>query len=660
MYKSKNRNKIIKPLKIVSWLMTMFFVFIAYVFAREVTPFNALNQWVDKVEKNLEINSLQGKAVIKNLYNTSLDQVKLTSINPMLQSVKQTRAALNDNYLCNLKDDDLVNILYKSNDEFKKNLKNLSSNFTKPKNSDVVDSCSKLMGCMLSWNKRTKITDTLSYCKLIVNDYYLDNYRNSYDSFSLSKWNEWLDAFWNRNLDDSSYDILNDVYVLAKILFESPEEPTEILYYKMPNVSPGAPTLWDLIDYMSKNWFSPYYTNNSSGGNSGWDNGNNWWINNPNEWWTNHVMGEYDDEILDFVEETNASYSLEDGEWYEYLWDDCISWFNIDWYSEVFYTQEEDNPALTESDYTDAWQMIVENIDQLSCNHNGFCDNWESVSCEDCIQWSSWWNQWSWWNGDNSLNDFLSILDQQTQTCFSSCSNIPCTATSCDRLTCYAKCLCISYESPFFDPVENLWLWTLFKIKFCIQPVMDHKVTTTKKVFNLASIISEINTILQNLRNSWELMLNKKTREYMEAWFLKNNFAKQISFSINSYDKVSQPKWSEKQEKENQINLNTSMMENILWFDKQETTDGQWRNKYVIKWGSKQQEAIALDEETDKYIYSEVDDADIITSLQAENIWNIDSQIYDFLSANLDFWMSVKSNFESFNATAQTLANKKD
>jgi hypothetical protein len=38
-------------------------------------------------------------------------------------------------------------------------------------------------------------------------------------------------------LSDSSYDILNDINVLSKILFDSVEEPTEVLFYEMPTVS---------------------------------------------------------------------------------------------------------------------------------------------------------------------------------------------------------------------------------------------------------------------------------------------------------------------------------------------------------------------------------------------------------------------------------------
>jgi hypothetical protein len=108
----------------------------------------------------------------------------------MIDAVKKTTKSLNDEFLCNLKDDDLINILYRENNEFKKNIKNLSLDVSSPRKIDMVNSCSKLMGCVLTSSDSRKIMDSLSYCSLIVNNYYLDQYSNSYNLSSLSKGNE--------------------------------------------------------------------------------------------------------------------------------------------------------------------------------------------------------------------------------------------------------------------------------------------------------------------------------------------------------------------------------------------------------------------------------------------------------------------------------------
>jgi hypothetical protein len=127
---------------------------------------------------------------MKDVYNESLEKAQLLEVSPMIDAVKKTTKSLNGEFLCNLKDDDLINILYRENNEFKKNIKNLSLDVSSPRRIDMVNSCSKLMGCVLTSSDSRKIMDSLSYCSLIVNNYYLEHYSNSYNLSSLSKGNE--------------------------------------------------------------------------------------------------------------------------------------------------------------------------------------------------------------------------------------------------------------------------------------------------------------------------------------------------------------------------------------------------------------------------------------------------------------------------------------
>jgi hypothetical protein len=54
----------------------------------------------------------------------------------------------------------------------------------------MIKGCSKLMTCVLKKSDGSKIIDSLSYCKAIVNDTYLNEYKNTYQLSSLSKANE--------------------------------------------------------------------------------------------------------------------------------------------------------------------------------------------------------------------------------------------------------------------------------------------------------------------------------------------------------------------------------------------------------------------------------------------------------------------------------------
>ncbi len=69
-------------------------------------------------------------------------------------------------------------------------------------------------------------------------------------------------------MDDSSYDIMNDVYMLAKILFQGVENPVKTLFFKMPSVNYNSIYQEPKLN-MDIDRFSPY--NNYSVSNEGDD-----------------------------------------------------------------------------------------------------------------------------------------------------------------------------------------------------------------------------------------------------------------------------------------------------------------------------------------------------------------------------------------------------
>jgi hypothetical protein len=55
MYRLKNHNIVLNISKIVSWFMALLFI-ISWSYSFDVVPLNFLSNWVNKVEKNIEIN----------------------------------------------------------------------------------------------------------------------------------------------------------------------------------------------------------------------------------------------------------------------------------------------------------------------------------------------------------------------------------------------------------------------------------------------------------------------------------------------------------------------------------------------------------------------------------------------------------------------------
>lgn len=669
MYKLKNHS--IKIVKIF-----LFFVAISsliptcFAWEYDLSPKNFLNKQVDNLGKYIERNSAKWSAIVENLYDNSLQQADLLKMSPMLTSVKGTTTALNDRYLCNLKDDDVINILFEYNDDFRRNLKNASSNFTQPTKNDMVESCWILNVCMMNSlpnqngdaEDKAKLADAISYCEMVVNDCYINSYRQSYDSVSLTKWNEWMDAFWNHSLKDSSYDILNDVYVLARILFDSPQEPEETLFYEMPDVSTTSnhpETYVNAREDIKKAWKNRFKHGFET------DDGEEWW-----SWWDDDTWNTWDGDwdwdpspqvYWDFDPDfSEFTYTTEGRDSYEFLGDNCIDEFVIDWYDATTQTVTigGENPP------TPWWGW--------------WWGGW---------WWGWWWWGWwggsptnpsdpgsQWWGWDNPNNPTNNNQTPSWETgedsCFDACKDVPCTASSCDRLACYMSCLCISYESPeigsraiswiFVDNVMTPAMWSIFRLEFCLQPVEDGTVSKSTKVDNLESTMKEIYTVIQNLRNSWQLMLNKKTKEYLDAGFQKNNFSKQITASINGYSKSPTSATTEKQEKEKQINLNTSLMETLLGFEKYTTVWSAWRNKYIIKWWTKDNWSISASQETPSMADSQIDNKVVVSSLQWEHMSDMSFETSEFLYENLNFWMSVRESLVSIDNVADALLKKKD
>jgi hypothetical protein len=72
------------------------------------------------------------------------------------------------------------------------------------------------------------------------------------------------------------------------------------------------------------------------------------------------------------------------------------------------------------------------------------------------------------------------------------------------------------YESPTFNPDKNPGLTSIFKIKFCVAPVMENNISNSKTVYNIAAIFTEIYNVLQNLRNSGQMAVHVKTKEFLD------------------------------------------------------------------------------------------------------------------------------------------------
>lgn len=654
-------------------------VFVGFNFAFEIKLGDALDKFYDNYQTNSKLDSLNWKAVVWDLYKKSLDLVKNNQMIPMFDAINKTVAQLNSDENCQLDSQDIINILYFTNDWFKRDLKNNLVWFVKPQKDDMANSCNKWNVCKYDpvWWKLQNTVTLNNNCQSLVEKQFVQFYLNSYYIQNIQWWNEWSNFFWNFSLEDSNYDIMSDVYALSTILFDWNVKPQETRFYKMPSVNYQS-IVNDSDVSMQIDWFSPYNTyivNTWSSDNETWSTGwnSNWTWNNTDD----NINEGNDDldinqdiwELIDVINTTiNIDWQSESIVW----WNQCVSGTIIEWYD--WYNLSWWNNIISGENLLDPWEYlddVLTEIEELSCNADNICQSWETPDCIDCIA------EWTWNTTFEEIEQLLNDaqqswsgagVDDQTLGCFQSCQQVPCNAMSCDKIVCYAKCACQVYESPVFDPSITPWLTSVFKIKFCIVPVLENQTTKNKMVYNIASIFTEIYNVLQNLRNSGELAVSVKTKEFLDTSYKKNNFGEQLSFTLNSTTKPSVATISEAAMKEEQINTNILWMENILWFSKEAGLNTE-KNKYVIMDDpceyvvSKQ---ITKDQDQRAQLLEQCHDVtqmnlimpDVEDALKDQKTVLIDSEFESFLKLNSDFWYEMSDMLSVWNSSAQVLSKK--
>ena len=266
----------------------------------------------------------------------------------------------------------------------------------------------------------------------------------------------------------------------------------------------------------------------------------------------------------------------------------------------------------------------------------------------------------TWNDAINQIDDqvkMLSSIDDQIsqqaiQWCIDKCDWLPID----DKAICIIKCTCTEFSSPAYNDILKAWT---FKIKFCMIPAKNNWFSKNgKTVYSIEEIYNEISAILISLRDSGELLVSRKTSEFLESSTTKNKFGKIFSFSISSSFKSLFSNSNSSIDKRGEEVFLKNLYKSIFGY--WETLDSDNKNKYVIIWDPlyeiSQNEVIKSSAFGQNKWLTELVDPSIL--LQEERLIKLNSLVFDFLKTHTAFWQDVIVMMNDINQTAQALSKK--
>lgn len=670
------------------FLWSFICVSICFSWIQKCFAVDILEKSLNKLEKNID-ESASKKTVVKDIYKSSLNQFHYDQLKVLSSTVSKVKDLVNDRYVCSLKDKDIINILYYANDSFKRDMDTMTvSSISKPNVDDMKTSCGKFNICV--WQVKWHVWEVSTYwCIPKMSHLYTDVSANEKSVSTLVNSIQWTEYFWNGTLDDSTYDLLVDVYDVAKILFgeESAVEPPETVFFDMPTLN-NVDGVYDGNESSTVvDRFSPYNTTVTNNASSQVTNGNAWNINNSpaqsNNLWSNGTISQdlqsnlsvnttvqnttdviinnnlnewLDDDISNFIETVNTLSVESQNVATVSLWNQCVSGFSYQyktWYtitdtwvliaSELIDPEEEIEVQPVQEYLAD----VLQQIHALQCNNDFICDSWESTTCPDCMPLES---------GStviSEVEDLINSLDlwswdevsQQTMLCVENCRKTQTTVES--KLLCVAKCFCTTYESKQFDPTQFPWLSPIFKMKLCVIPATQVEKSNVKIVRSIQSVFDVMYDLVSELKYWWWTMPAVKTKTYLDSSYMKNSFAKNISFLITSNSKRHVSQVSKKTKDKQQEKTSTELSENIIWFSK-DSSAVEEKNKYIVaqvEYPWRSEELLELWDQVHE-------------SFKNDIVLSVDGRFNEFMQLNANFWKEMKGILQEFNTQSKMLYQK--
>ena len=665
------------------------------------------NQWLDRVY-DVHFPENPFSDIVQEIENADID-IALGGIQMI-----QDQLALQQ---CFLSNDDITAILYYFNNDFRSNMALQVSRNTfhaidfKENRTSAETACKAFNRCYYPGSGTGTIFrgDVMTDCRDKFNNWYNVGIQQTSRLQQVQNAQLGQDKFWNWSSayaeEDSPFDLLFDLNVLAKVFFEDIKESFVIAYYKMP-IFRGQGQDWDKGDKTSQNSASDGGTNSlesnakgdgdnntsstsfSSGDAAEWRN----WLGRDDEFTTfldaqegGQPSSFGDDQVSDIgkdpcaededEDETDQDSSTTVSWWGDLSLDEVGVADFLQYVQDVLATEPQVDvlnttkpttatvgrikatitytPARTTTGTVDA-TISFNHADVVVTNNHGSTTYTFAENGTFLFEFQD-----KFWTAGSALAKVSSIRSpaeqenlEEAKKCIAKCDDLRID----EALACKITCTCNMRDSPLRNPETDPELWPILRIKYCAVPTTNHFFDANGIiVYSFEKIISEVYGVLDALDKSWELWTWTKQKEMLDSTTKNINFSDMFVFTVDSSVKsTNQDSSTSKEDSSDAQWLLTwqSIDANVVIQSPIAKVDNNVLAQTDYEWES--QKAAELSSGWDSQ-YKE-DQIEVLRNEKNINLWIV---LDKFLLHHLTFWVSTFDNFKQMDAFLDLLASKK-
>lgn len=505
--------------------------------------------WLDTIIQHIW-ESLRPKETFENLhkwftfgniYTNAHNIAKKELLATTAQALWNMTDDLNYTYNCNLNVNQVSNILLtidSSRNDIQAMAKMIQEATPKYEQDSFISSCTKLVNCVTKWNNGTwdlywynnwtstgqkwayLSDDWFLNCKRLATNAYERNVKSTSAAISLASTNIWSDIYYNWTLDDSPYDILVDIQRIWDVLFASNEQTEKVLFYTFPSNSIA--------------WFQAIPFDGSSRFTTTPTSIQIWGDANNTQWWSTNTAGNnITNANTTFVSTTNTNDVNVASDITNQWWNNNISPRYVDTTNTVTDAWIIDNYACTPT--TSQWWSTNDNPwpinpwNEWTTNQNWGAatqDSWPIYTPPTFDINTPYYSPIVWSNDDPAINsqwredpEQYEQQAAQIESCTANCNGLK----AIDKSMCIAKCMCWTTYT------KNWMFW----LSICTIPTKQTDIVSSKSVQSIEEIVSEINNVLKNLKQSGEMMKHTKTTEFLDTSLSKIKLNKIFAFDVS-------------------------------------------------------------------------------------------------------------------------------